>query len=216
MRLSAKSAVRPILWGVWNTWRKFLLLCVLAGSKRCHSQSWHWPGNLSSLSHHNSSLLTDLHVSCLLHPHSPVPVLPVLRLLSSGILHHLQQTDQSKCLRKMKYYCTCLKEPSKSVVMQNDVFGPQPPSSREESLTSSSSACSLASSSSTMKLSDKKKWGPWAGWKDALTVCHYCRPSTHRMEEDRKTFRNEWVQIQKNRTKYLIGCRVFLQKLQNL
>ena len=58
---------------------------------------------------------------------------------------------------KMKYYYTYLKEPSKSVVMQNDVFGPQPPSSREESLTSSSSACSLASSSSTMKLSDKKK-----------------------------------------------------------
>ena len=28
-------------------------------------------------------------------------------------------------------------------------------------------------------------------WRDALTLCHYCRPSTHRMEEDRKTFRNE-------------------------
>ena len=151
----------------------------------------------------------DLHVTGLLHPHSPLPVQPVLRLSSFCLFHHLHQRNTSinawKLKFKIKVFCTRWKEPTKSVVTQNDVFVPQPPSSVEESLTSSSSACSLASSSSTMRLSDKKKWGPWAEWRDALTVRHYCRPSNHRMEEDRKTFRNEWVQILKNRTEQKVS-----------
>ena len=102
-------------------------------------------------------LFTDLHVTGLFHPHPPLPIHPVLCLLSSGLLYHLQQRDPGEHLKCMWLQYLCVKDPSKSVAMQNSDIIPQLPSSLEESLASSSSACSLASSSSTMRLSDKKK-----------------------------------------------------------
>ena len=44
-------------------------------------------------------LFVDLHVTGLLHPHSPLPVQPVLRLSSFCLFHHLHQRDTSICIK---------------------------------------------------------------------------------------------------------------------
>ena len=65
--------------------------------------------DISEVIHHDSWLLLnlniqqlfrlDLHVTGLLHPHSPLPVQPVLRLSSFCLFHHLHQRDTSKCMK---------------------------------------------------------------------------------------------------------------------